>query len=443
YGLAKAREGDLDLSNAVEKHIHVLKPGAVVRPQLAATLGDAVERYGEELLEARYRLRPKFPKKLTKNTAEQLIAWFGEIVDAEDKSIPVDREPAELMRGFLMELGLVRVTEDKAFIRDDDVLQRLENLRQRKALDRPDVGEVRSWIDETGARGLQRDALDLVVRCFARWSARTLVSGEQPYEVKAGHEIPAYVVLERPDLPTHAVWSTALNRAAEFGLTLAGRALHGDNLKRFEALVQAYFKPKVAAAARLPALLEPRLREFGIGEEADRLVTARSADAISSALAGRKGKEIIEVLAAFEPKTSGRAVAASLAGAEEGVKALDDELVWGPIDQLRGRHDLRGAPELLERLSQALRQDELHVKLGAHIRELAKEALGLQVKPPPPPPPPPPGTETKAISVAGRGRADAKAALARLGEEGGAGLETATDDVELTGSLQVRWRKKP
>ena len=38
YGLATANDGDLDLSNAVEKHINVLRPGAVVRTQLAASL---------------------------------------------------------------------------------------------------------------------------------------------------------------------------------------------------------------------------------------------------------------------------------------------------------------------------------------------------------------------------------------------------------------------
>lgn len=441
YGLAKPREGDLDLSNAVEKHIHVLKPGAVVRPQLAATLGDSVERYAEELLAARYRLHPKFPKKLTRNTVEELVNRFGEIVDAEEKSIPVDRERAEQMRGFLMELGLVRATEDKAFIREDDTLQRLENMRQKKALDRPEVGEVRSWIDETGARGLQPDALDLIVRCYARWSARTLVNGELPYEVKPGHEIPAYVVLEQPDLPTHAVWSAALNRAGDFGISLAGRALHGDNLKRFEAAVVGYFKPRQPSATRLPTILEQRMVQLGVSGPTDRLTTARSADALCAELAGKKGKAIVETLAAFEPKTSGRAVAASLAGGDDAVRALDDELVWGPIDQLRARDDIAGGAELLERLSQALRQDELHVKLGARIRELAKEALSLLQ--PKAAAPPPAGTESRSLSASGHGRAEAKAALSKLLKDAEAALETAGDDVEISGSLRLTWRKKP
>jgi hypothetical protein len=441
YGLTKAREGDLDLSNAVEKHIHVLKPGAVVRTQLAATLGDSVERYAEESLAARYRLHPKFARKLTRNIVEQLVTWFGAIIDAEEKSIPVDRDQADLMRGFLMELGLVRVTEDKAFVREDDVLQRLENTRQKGSLDRPEVGEVRAWVDEKGARGLQPDALDLVVRCYARWSARTLVSGDLPYEVKPGHEIPKYVVLEQPDLPNHAVWSAALSRAADLGITLAGRALHGDNLKRLEADVLAYFKPKLPPAARLPAALESRLGPGGAGAEADRLVTARSAAALAVDLGGRKGKALIEALAAFEPKTSGRAVGASLAGAEEAVRVLDDALVWGPLDQLRPRQDVVGGAELLERLSAALRQDELHVKLGARVRDLAKEALGLLQ--PKETAASPVGTETRSLLASARGRAPAKAALAKLLIDVEAALEAAGDDVDVSGSVRVTWRKKP
>jgi hypothetical protein len=440
YGFAKPREGDLDPSNAVEKHLHVLKPGAVVRPQSAATLGDSLERFAHELLTARYRLHPKFPRKLTRGSIEELVARFGTIVDSEDKSIAVDREQADLLRGYLSELGLVRMTEDKAFLREDDILQRLDNERQKKALDRPEVSDVRSWIDETGARGLQPDALDLIVRCYARWSARTLLNGDQPYEARAGHEIPNYVVLERPDLPTQAAWIAALNRAADFGVTLAGRALHGDNLKRLETDVLAYFKAKQTAATRLPGLLEQRTKDAAQAGPTDRLVTARSADALAAELAGKRGKAIVETLGAFEPKTSGRAVASSLGGADEAVRALEDDLVWGPLEQLRARDDVPGGAELLERLAQALRQDELNVKLGPRIRQLANAALGLLK--PPAQPSPPAGLVVHALPVAARGREASREALARLVKEAEAAFDAGGDEVELSGSLRVTWRKK-
>ncbi|MEI7892910.1 MAG: hypothetical protein WCI05_07455 [Myxococcales bacterium] len=438
YGLAKPLEGDLDLSNAVERHLHVLKPGATIQPQLAATLSDAVDRYAEEILTARYRLHPKFPKKLSKNVVEELVSRFGEIVDADDRCIPVDRERAEQLRGFLMELGLVRVTEGKAFLRDDDLLQRLEHTRQKKGLDRPEVGEVRSWIDDTGARGLQRDALDLVVRCYARWSARTLVNGDRPYEGK--QEIPSHVVLEKPDLPPQTAWNTALQRAADFGIALPGRALHGDNAKLLEAKVRDYFKGKQSAAIKLPGQLEHRSSKLGLTDPTDRSVTARCADQLCANLDGKKGKLLLETLAAFEPKTSGRAVATSMAGAEEAVQSLADDLVWGPIEQLQNGEGGAGGAELLERLKQAMRQDELQVKLGPRIRELAKEALKLLQRNVVTPREVQPGTETHKVSVSAQGHSKVEAEIARLREDLEKALAAAGDDVEVHGSVELTWR---
>jgi hypothetical protein len=212
-------------------------------------------------------------------------------------------------------------------------------------------------------------------------------------------------------------------------------------VKRFEAALGSYFKPKQTAATRLPALLEQRLVRLGVPETTDRLTTARSADTLCAEVAGKKGKAIVEVLSAYDPKTSGRAAAASLAGAEEAVRALEDDLVWGPIEQLRARDDVAGGTELLERLTQALRQDELHVKIGLRIRELAKEALLLLQ--PKSPPEPKPGTDSRSLAATGRGRTEAREALARLVENAEAALDGAGDDVELTGSVRVVWRKKP
>ncbi|MFO0756702.1 MAG: hypothetical protein U0359_09435 [Byssovorax sp.] len=458
YGLARASDGDLDFSNAAEKHLWFLRPGATIRPQLAARLADAIERYAHEILASRYPLHPKFPKKLTRNTAEELVARFGEIIDADDKSITVDRDRAQMLRDFLVELGLVRVTEDRAFLRDDDILQRLENTRARKALDRPEVGEVRSWIDDTGTRGLQPDVLDLIVRCYARFAARALVSGDQPFEVKPGKEIPAYVVLERPDLPTFEVWARALARASDFGVTLAGRALHGDSLKRFEAQVLAQLDPKRQAMLRLPALLERRLAEIGQSGPTDRSTTARSAEDLASRTAGKKGKALVEALAAFEPKTSGKAVAASLEAADELCRMLDDELIWGPILQAQRRSDLAASAGLVEQVTRAMRQDELLEKLAPRLRTLAQEALRLLAPPPvsmpvdaqPVPvaarrsPPPDTGTqEIRTFPADGRGRAAVEAALDRLVTEARKALAEAPDDVEISGSLSLTWRKRP
>ena len=105
------------------------------------------------------------------------------------------------------------------------------------------------------------------------------------------------------------------------------------------------------------------------------------------------------------------------------------------------RPDRAGGPELLDRLSQALRQDEIHVKLGARIRDLAKEALILLR--PPAPSPLSAGRETRSVPASARGRSEAQAALMKLVRDVEAAIEQAGDELELSGSVQVSWRKKP
>ena len=112
-----------------------------------------------------------------------------------------------------------------------------------------------------------------------------------------------------------------------------------------------------------------------------------------------------------------------------------------------GRPDIAGGPELLERLEKALRQDELLVKLGSRIRELAKEALVLvQPKAQPAagkPFAPASGTEARTVEAQARGATEARAALAQLVRDAEAALAEAGDDLELSGSVRLTWRKKP
>ncbi|MFW6031490.1 MAG: hypothetical protein ACOC9T_02770, partial [Myxococcota bacterium] len=352
YGLVKAKETTLDGGMAIDDHLQVLTSGAQVRLEVVPNLAESVDPLVQSLLEQRYPRHPKLGRKLTKPLIDKLVERFGEIVDSEEKRIPADKGLVDEMRATLEQLGLVRVTETAVHLVEDRLLSPLERKRQQKAADRPEVGEVRQWVDEAGTMGLQSDAMDLLVRCYARWSARTLVTGDQPYEAKAGKPIPDYVVLEKPDLPSAAAWQGALSLAgAAFGVTLPGRALHGDNLKRFEAAVGKALSAKADACARLPGLIQRWVGALGMdGGDMERLRTAESADALCAALRGQEGKDQVERLAEFTPVTSARALGASIGSVEEVARVLDDALVLGSFEQLHDRRQtLEGAEEVLDR----------------------------------------------------------------------------------------------
>lgn len=439
YGLAKEREGDLDPSASIDNHLHLLKPGVQIRRDLAANLSDALDSYVSALLEARYPRHPNFTKPLTPQRLARLSEKFGEIIDADDKRIAADRDLVDEMRGTLMELGLVRVTENAVHLIEDRTLQELERKRQQKESQEPTVGELRRWIDETGKMGLQPEASDLVVRCYARWATRTLVRYGKPFEAKAGQPLADDVVLEKPDLPGHAEWSKALTLAgAAFGVAIGGKALHADNLKRFEVRMAEELAAKAGPAARLPGLLRARMRELGLPEEVDRVRTAVSADQLCSQLQGKRAVEQVRVLASFTPETSAQALGKSIARAADAMKLLDDRLVFGVFGQLGLRRaELSGAEELLARVAETMRQDELHVGLAERLRTLAEE--GQRILAPPAPPEIRPESKPERVLLRRPFRAQGKkAALSEVRaalEELERRIEVSSEDVTLTGEI--------
>jgi hypothetical protein len=433
YGLAQIKEGDIDTAQQVDRHLYVLKPGANVVATLAANLATALDNYVPALLEARYPRHPNFTKKLTSKRVEELVRRFGDIIDSPDKRIAADKALVDEMRGTLGELGLVRTTETAVHLVEERILQDLENRRRQAASERPEVGEVRRWIDETRKMGLQQEALDLVVRCYARYTARTFVSGDRPEFPKAGKSIPDYLVLEKPDLPGEAAWHQAIEKAGTMlGVTVAGRALHADNLKAFEALLSAQLKKVVDVCAELPRLLKQRLRELGLGEEVDRLKTASSAHALTSALQGKPGKAQVEQLAAFVAQTSERAVGASVGSADKLVPVLRDDLVFGAFAQLQGRTaELEGASETLEEVASVLRQDELNQAAAERLRTLAVQAQRILN------PPPLPGRVAYEGSLQRQGKAAVLERLEQALSEVRASLEGEGDDVTMTGQIRI------
>lgn len=433
YGLAQVREEDIDATLSIEKHLQVLKPGATVQPGIVANLATALDGLIPALLEARYPRHPKLTHKLTSARVEKLIERFGDVVDTEEKRIPADRALVDEMRGTLEQLGLVRVTEIGIHLVEDRTLQEIERRRQQQASDSPEVGELRRFIDETGKMGLQRDAFDLIVRCYARWSARTFVSGGQPFDPRGSKVIPDYVVLEKPDLPTHDVWGKALQMAGTaLGVASPGKALHADNVKKLEADVARRVREKLPSCARLPALLKQRQAELDI-DKSDRVTTALSAEQLLTALNGQTGRRLIEALASFEPQTSARAVGSSVGSAEELAKVVEDSLVFGPFTQLKTKEaSTEGATELLDEVAKAFRQDELNDTLAPRLRALAAQAQRLLN------PPIPAGRVLAQATFQKQGRKAVLDELHRFVADAEKALsEESSDGVSLVGSLTI------
>ncbi len=430
YGLASPKEGNLDTARLAETHMRLLKPGAKIAARVPPNFIEAVATYVHDLLGTRWPRHPKLGEKLTKRRVEHLVEVFGQIIDDGDKRLQADRALIDEVRDTLGELGLVRVTENAIHLVEDRLLQDLDKRREQKSVDSPTVSQLRDWIDETGKLGLQSEAEDLIIRCYARWSARTFVGWSKPFAVEAGKAIPDEVMLEKPQLPAPAAWVKGLETAGRvLGVALPGKALHADNLKRFEALVAAKIEELGRAADQLPGELGRWATLLGVPESADRVKTARSAQSLMSSLSHGRA---VETLAAYAPETSASAVARSLATAKSLVSLLGERLVYGQFEAVAARGDLEGAAELVEKAAAALRQDEAIESLVDKVRRLAEEAQRLLR-----PPAPPVGKVVLRRVASAKGTVAVRAELAKLTAEVERAIESAGDGVELSGELVV------
>lgn len=295
------------------------------------------------------------------------------------------------------------------------------------------------------------------MRCYARYSARTFTHYGNGYVPDASKRIPDEVVLEKPQLPSHAEWVSALDLAGRlFGVTLAGKALHADNLKRFEGLVTEKVREVATAAERLPGALASWRELFGVDADADRLRTARSAAELCAALSGQPALRLVAVLAAYTPATSAQAVARSLAAGRAVREVLADRLTLGQFEALaQRRNSLEGAAELIERVGRrdlatgrgeclAGQSGSARRGGGAGTDGPAWPGPGRAPGPGPGPGPMPPERGREVVltrQVSSKGRQRALRELDTAMAEARAAIERAGDDVEVSATIQVTGRK--
>ena len=443
YGLARENEANIDPSRSLSQHFFVLKPEAKVRVPMGGTLAVAKASCIPDMLAERYPRHPNL-RKLTKLVVERVLERFADLLERDGKPLEItEKDDLEKLRSTLGELGIVKTSEGAVHLLRDRTLQDLEQRRRQRNIEQPNAAELRGWIDENKKMGLQAEALDLVVRAYAMWAARTFVHYGKPYTPAYGTPIPDDVLLEKPELPTAAEWVKAIDLAGfAFGITLPRRALNADNVKRFEVELSAKVKLLGANASKIVPLLEKRQAEMGVTGEVDRLLTARSGAAMCAALQGKRGVEQVRVLASFEPRTSAKAIGQALAASGEGVKALEDKLIFGAFTRLQ-----RGAPgvdAVLREVDRALGVDELLEALAPVLRQQAEAANELLGGPPPLPEPQPvepspvqPGD--RVITRQGTG-AQAHSLLAAVALEVEAALKEASGEVSI--GIEVRIMRK-
>lgn len=396
YGLTSAGKAThLDPSRSVEENFIPLLEGLEIRTLLVGSMREGLSQIIETVLSKRYPHHPRFDGPVSPSRMERIRILLDRLLDTRDHRMIIDNADRSDLKKYTDPLGLT-ATGDSTTILQDRPLEELEQARQRKGIETPTVREVRTWLDPSGTRGLLPEVEDLLVHTWCAWSGRTFQRNGEAYALTRLGQLPDDVELLRPELPTAAQWSQAIERSGDlFGIALAGKSLTARNLANFEELVHE----KCGGFEKVHDLVTPmeqRLGEWADPDDAPRLLTAKASSILLVLLSQAKGAALVKILAEFPLQTSGKAMGRSLSTAREIYRHLTERMRWFCFTQTRAlcNDPERGAKanQLLSDLRTLLSEDELNHMFAEGLTELnrkAEELLQAQTLPPPPAPPKP------------------------------------------------------
>lgn len=393
YGLAMANDSALlDQSRTVDEHFIPLLGDLDIRAVLAGTMKDGIRQVIDTMLSKKYPHHPRFDGTVSATRMEKVGALVEKLLDEKDRRMNVERGERNDLRAYADPLGITE-TGDVAVLLRERPFQDIEQQRQQAGIDTPTAGNVRSWLDPQRTRGLPPEVQDVLISLYASWSGRTFCRDGRSFALPRPGQLPDDVELMRPELPTLAEWTEALNRAGEmFGVAIGGRALGARNLAAFADKLKerlADFRD----AKDLPAALDSKIRDWAEPGDAPRLVTARACATLIEQLGRADGASMVRDLASFTPKTSIAAMERNFTAAAASKRLLQEDARWIVLRQVDG---LLGDPErgeraklLLADLAALLTTDEVNKMLADGLGDLtrrADELLRVPTKKPPRPP---------------------------------------------------------
>jgi len=446
YGLAMANDSSfLDPSRSVDEHFIPLLGDLDIRAVLAGTMKDGFRQVVDTMLSKRYPHHPRFDGTVSVTRMEKIGALVEKLLDERDRRMNVEKGERNDLRAYADPLGITD-TGDVAVLLRERPFQDLEQHRQQAGFDTPTVGNVRGWLDPQRTRGLPAEVQDVLISLYASWSGRTFRRDGKSYTLPRPGQLPDDVELLRPELPTQAEWTEALNRAGDLlGVAIGGRSLGARNLSAFAEKVKERLN-KVLDAAELPTALEPKIRDWAEPEDAPRLATARASAALVTQLGRGDGASIVRDLAGFTPRTSIAAMERSFTTSAASKRLLQEDARWIVLRQVKS---LLGDAErgeraklLLQDLAALLTADEVNKMLADGLDDLTRRADELLRIPAKPPPQQPPVQDEEVVLEASNDLTSAPAA-ARALRELAERLEAEGKDASRIAIRITAWKRRP
>lgn len=394
YGLAQKQPNDVV---GFDDHLMSLAPGLLPTLPMGAAFKVALQSIVDQMLKQQYPAHPDFdPDRkgdpLKRGDLTTVVDVFRLAVDSPDGRVEVDRRDRAVVRRVANPLLLGEMGE-AAFNLGRQWVEHFHRRADQEGVSGDlKVSDLRRWLDEPQARGLDPAVGNLVLICFAEQTNRAWIEhGSVLSPPPDLDRIRPHLTLREQPLPSEEHWETAKERAAElFGVTGA-KILRGRLVSMFVRQVSAEALKLRDAAHELVRQLEARAGRLGIDEDAGsgRLHTARAAADLLDGLGSRRNTvEVVEHLATVDLGGPASRCGKSLKSSGDVVRALA-AAPWENFELISG---IDGGNAVLEPLRQAATADELTIPLRPALTKAAAEASALlrrTVSAPPPPPPNP------------------------------------------------------
>jgi hypothetical protein len=430
YGIRKDADGYLDDIVQPEEQLVSLD---MFRPRMpvGATMKDAIGALLDSWFDYRFPGHPKFDEDVTQQRLNPVLQEVYKAALEPDQRILMDRQVRDHMRAIAVPLQLGAAGQTH-FQLSSHWADHFARMQARTGASGPmTVKQLREWMNEPQAMGLQEPVQNLVVLAFAAQADRTLLRRGAPTQASVDR-VEDEVELHEQPLPDETIWERARERAgALFGLA-PGEVRKGATVARLAAELKAAATERRPVLTALAQALQPRCNAFDVPTSASRLVTLRSAQTLLADLLGAGDPlALVTTLANAELATSEAAVQRCL-GSAAGIHDALNNTNWDIISAGTALSDTRRAASeaLRTYVAEALEADEHVIALAPVLSEATRRASRLlqesvrpvtppssPVVPPQPstPPPPPPGEEVieerQAVAL---GAADAAPVLEQL-----------------------------
>jgi hypothetical protein len=386
YGIRGSLSKSIDNSHELTDTFRSLYPGLDLQPPSASSLGGVLEDLLGQALSFEFPAHPSFGAEIK---SLHLRKVYDEVIKAtseRDGRVLVEKSVRSLVKQIAEPLGLGEQGETHFVLG-----QRWKDHFTRKAAESGaamTVYSLRKWINDPRPMGLPEECGNLIILIFAAQTNRSFFLHGAPFEAKLTN-LPDELELRQQQLPPETAWVAAVERASRIFGVVSSPLLNASNLAKLADAIQTYAKQHIESCRQLASTLTGHIADFGIvKEKAPRYQTAEAVLDLLEAVLDAKPAAVIEAVASMTPQTSEAAMGASLTSSADVVSAFA-ATQWRLFESIRSLQDDRAdaAGFLLNRVSEALKNDQHVTALALVLRIEQNKAIDLLTPPATPPQP--------------------------------------------------------